>query len=91
MVFLKRFFQEVVENTFFWKVMEIYGWLKFLIKTELKMNSEVQFCTGVQKYSLLEVCVFFEYVLISEYNLEIHLWLTHVCYSQVKNDKSIIF
>lgn len=90
MVFLKRFFQEVVENTFFWKVMEIYGWLKFLIKTELKMNSEVQF---VQKFrsSLLGVYVFFEYVLISEYNLEIHLWLTHVCYSQVKNDKSIIF
>lgn len=37
------------------------------------------------------VCVFFEYVLLSEYYLEIYLWLTHVCYSQVKNDERILF
>ena len=71
--------------------MEICRWLKFLINIELKMNSEDQFCIESSEVQFVSVCVFFEYVLISEYHLEIHLWLTRVCYSQVKNDERTLF
>lgn len=53
-----------------------------LRRSVLYRSSKVQF---------VGVCVFFEYVLISEYHLEIHLWLTRVCYSQVKNDERTLF